>query len=168
MKYRRAGTAARFLSSIYDRKHINSKHTDMLHGPLTGKLVLFALPIAASSILQQLFNAADTAVVGRFAGSEALTAVGANGVIINLIVNPLLSMAVCAGVQMAYHTGKNDLSGVERTLHTSLLFAALCGTAIGAIGIWLSPLVHEWMHTVGPDSATRLQAVLYLIEQRLK
>ena len=60
---------------------------DMLNGPLLGKIMLFAMPLALSSILQQLFNAADVAVVGRFAGSEALAAVGSNTPIINLMVN---------------------------------------------------------------------------------
>ncbi len=58
----------------------------MLHGPLLGKIVMFSIPIAISAFLQQMFNAADTAVVGRFAGSEPLAAVGANAFIISLMV----------------------------------------------------------------------------------
>ena len=59
---------------------------DMIHGPLAGKIVLFALPLAASSVLQQLFNAADIAVVGRFASAEAMAAVGSNASVISLLV----------------------------------------------------------------------------------
>ena len=59
---------------------------DMLHGPLMSRLVRFALPIAASGLLQQLFNSADTAVVGRFAGSDSLAAVGGNGSVIFLLI----------------------------------------------------------------------------------
>ena len=59
----------------------------MLNGSLWDKILLFALPIAASNILQQLFNSADAAVVGRFAGSEALAAVGSNGPVINIIIS---------------------------------------------------------------------------------
>ena len=62
------------------------KTFDMLNGSIWNKLILFALPLAASSILQQLFNAADVAVVGSFAGSGALAAVGANGPIINCFI----------------------------------------------------------------------------------
>ena len=67
---------------------------DMLHGPLAGKLFWFALPIAASSMLQQLFNAADTAVVGKFADAAALAAVGTNGEIVALIVSLSAGLAV--------------------------------------------------------------------------
>ena len=68
-------------------KQKKSKQVDMLRGSLADKIILFALPLAASSILQQLFNSADVAVAGRFAGSEALAAVGGNSPVINLIVN---------------------------------------------------------------------------------
>ena len=63
------------------------KETDMLHGPLLGKIVMFALPYAATGILEQLFNSINVAVVGRFADSHALAAVGANTFLINLIIN---------------------------------------------------------------------------------
>lgn len=63
-----------------------SQHMDMLHGPLAGKILLFTLPIALSSMLQQLFNAADTSIVGSFGDANALAAVGANGEIVALIV----------------------------------------------------------------------------------
>ena len=63
------------------------KEIDMTHGSLFDKIVIFAIPLALSSALQQLFNSADIAVVGRFAGREALAAVGANGPLINLIIN---------------------------------------------------------------------------------
>ena len=74
------------------------KTFDMLNGSIWDKLILFALPLAASSILQQLFNAADVAVVGSFAGSGALAAVGANGPIINLLVNSFVGLSVGANV----------------------------------------------------------------------
>ena len=60
---------------------------DMLRGSLSGNIIRFALPLAGSSMLQQLFNAADTAIVGRFDGRQALAAVGSNTMIISLFVN---------------------------------------------------------------------------------
>ena len=66
---------------------IKKKQMDMIHGPMFYKILFFALPLAASSILQQLFNSADVAVVGRFAGSAALAAVGGNSPVINLLIN---------------------------------------------------------------------------------
>ena len=65
----------------------NSRPGDLTSGPMLQKIILFSLPLAASSILQLLFNAADVVVVGRFAGSTALAAVGSNGALINLLVN---------------------------------------------------------------------------------
>ena len=64
----------------------NSRTSDLTSGPMLQKIILFSLPLAASSILQLLFNAADVVVVGRFAGSTALAAVGSNGALINLLV----------------------------------------------------------------------------------
>lgn len=69
------------------------KEMDMLSGSLWNKILMFALPLAASSILQQLFNSADVAVVGRFAGSRALAAVGSNGSIVNLLVNIFVGLS---------------------------------------------------------------------------
>ena len=84
------------------------KTFDMLNGSIWNKLILFALPLAASSILQQLFNAADVAVVGSFAGSGALAAVGANGPIINLLVNSFVGLSIGANVVIASFIGQND------------------------------------------------------------
>lgn len=78
-----------------------TKSIDMLHGPLTGKLIRFALPIAASSMLQQLFNAADTAVVGRFANADALAAVRTNCEIVALTVSLSAGLSVGANVLFA-------------------------------------------------------------------
>lgn len=64
-----------------------SRSADLTSGPMLQKIILFSVPLAASSILQLLFNAADVVVVGRFAGSTALAAVGSNGSLINLLVN---------------------------------------------------------------------------------
>lgn len=71
-----------------------SSSVDMIHGPLAGKLIRFALPIALSSMLQQLFNAADTSVVGHFTDASALAAVGTNGEIVALLVTLASGLAV--------------------------------------------------------------------------
>lgn len=74
---------------------------DMLNGSLWNKILLFAIPIAASNILQQLFNSADAAVVGRFSGSQALAAVGSNGPIINIIISLFVGISLGANVVIA-------------------------------------------------------------------
>ena len=77
------------------------KSQSMLEGSLWKKIFFFAMPLAASSILQQLFNAADSAVVGRFAGSEALAAVGANTPVTSLFINALVGLSIGANVIIA-------------------------------------------------------------------
>lgn len=76
----------------------STRSMDMLHGPLSGKLLLFTLPIALSGIIQQLFNAADTSIVGYFDNAAALAAVGTNGEIVALIVT--LSAGLSLGVNI--------------------------------------------------------------------
>ena len=72
----------------------------MLNGPLLGKILLFALPVAASGILQQLFNSTDMAVVGRFAGSQSLAAVGGNGSVINLLITLFIYRGKCSNSKL--------------------------------------------------------------------
>ena len=71
-----------------------SRSGDLTSGPMLQKIILFSLPLAASSILQLLFNAADVVTVGRFAGSTALAAVGSNGALINLLVNLFVGLSL--------------------------------------------------------------------------
>ena len=78
-----------------------SQAGDLTSGPMLKKIILFSLPLAASSFLQLLFNAADVVVVGRFAGSAALAAVGSNGALINLLVNLFVGLALGANVVAA-------------------------------------------------------------------
>ena len=110
------------------------KSVDMLHGPLTKKIILFSLPIALSSMLQQLFNAADTSVVGHFADANALAAVGTNGEIVALLVTLSGGLAVGANVLIARFIGEKKNSEISNVLHTSILLAMLlgiCGAILG-------------------------------------
>ena len=104
------------------------KKLDMLHGPMWNKIPLFALPVAATAILEQLFNASDVAVVGNFAGdasTAAVAAVGANSAIISLIVNLFIGIALGANVVIAHAVGRGDLRAVQKAVHTSILVALL-------------------------------------------
>lgn len=78
---------------------------DMLHGPLFMKMIMFTLPLAASSILQQLFNSVDVAVMGRFASSQALAAVGSNAPVISLLINLFMGVSMGANVIISNHIG---------------------------------------------------------------
>ncbi len=102
---------------------------DMLHGPLTKKLLLFTLPIALSSMVQQLFNAADTAVVGYFGSADALAAVGTNTEIVALIVTLSSGLAVGANVLVANLIGKQESGKIPAAVRTALLLAVFVGAA---------------------------------------
>lgn len=101
--------------------------TDMLHGPLTKKILLFTLPIALSSILQQLFNAADTAVVGYFGNKDALAAVGTNTEIIALIVTVSSGLSVGANILVAGLIGKGRREEIPFAVRTSVVMAVIIG-----------------------------------------
>lgn len=82
------------------------QQTDLLHGPLAGKIVQFALPIAAASMLQQLFSSADLAVLGRFDSAEAMAAVGSNTALVNLLVSLFMGLSIGGNVTVAARIGR--------------------------------------------------------------
>ena len=112
---------------------------DMVNGPLAGKLLLFALPLMLSSLLQLLFNAADVVVVGRYAGKEALAAVGSNGSLINLLVNLFIGFSVGANVVVARDLGAGREEEVGRSVHTSVTLSLISGVVLMAVGTILAP-----------------------------
>ena len=117
-------------------KRSGAKKIDMLNGSIWNKLPLFALPVAATAILEQLFNASDLAVVGNFAGDKstaAVAAVGANGPVIGLIVNFLIGISLGANVVIANAMGRNNKESVQRAVHTSIIFALVGGTVVAVI-----------------------------------
>lgn len=110
---------------------------DMLNGTLWDKLPRFALPVAATAILGQLFNAADLAVVGNFAGNAktaAVAAVGANAPVIGLIVNLFIGVSLGANVVIANAVGKKDNHAVQTAVHTAVTFAGIAGIIVAVLG----------------------------------
>ena len=91
-------------------KSAKSYTMDLCEGSILNKLLLFALPLIASSVLQLFFNAADVIVVGQFAGDNSLAAVGSNGSIINLLVNVFMGLSVGANVLVARFLQQNSFS----------------------------------------------------------
>ena len=108
---------------------------DMTHGPLAKKIILFALPLAFSSMLQQLFNAADLAVVGRFATSQAMAAVGSNASVISLLVNLFTGLSVGANVVVANLLGAGKRERVNDAVHTVMAVAGITGFLVLALGL---------------------------------
>ena len=115
----------------------------MLEGSLADKILLFAIPLAITGILQQLFNAADVAVVGQFAGKDAMAAVGSNSPIIGLLVNLFVGIGLGANVVASNYTGQRNRRGVSHCVHTAVLFAVLGGVAVTCLGeLAAAPLLH--------------------------
>ena len=118
-----------------EKKIQKSYEIDMCNGPLLGKIMLFTLPLMLSGILQLLFNAADVVVVGRFAGNEALAAVGSTGALTNLLVNLFIGLSVGANVLVARYYGGRQEEEVSRTVHTSMLVSSVGGMILTLLGI---------------------------------
>ena len=98
-------------------------------------MLLFAVPLMITSTLQQLFNAIDVAIIGQFAGPQAMAAVGSNGPIINLVVNLLVGMSVGSNVVIANYIGQGHREKVSATVHTTVLIALTGGIFFGLVGM---------------------------------
>lgn len=107
----------------------------MLHGPLLGKIVMFALPYAATGILQQLFNSINVFVVGRFDSSHAMAAVGATTFLINLIINLFLGVSVGANAVIANNIGRRDPQAVHRAVSTTVALSLIGGAILLVVGL---------------------------------
>ncbi|MBR1737986.1 MAG: MATE family efflux transporter [Firmicutes bacterium] len=113
---------------------MNKKRIDMLNGSLWDKILKFALPLALTGILQQLFNAADVAVVGRCVNSDAMAAVGSNTPVIGLLINLFVGISLGTNVVIANAIGGNDEKTVKSAVHTSVLVAFTGGILICIAG----------------------------------
>ncbi len=136
-----------------------SYEIDMCNGPLFGKILLFTLPLMLSGILQLLFNAADVVVVGRFAGNEALAAVGSTGALTNLLVNLFIGLSVGANVLVARYYGAKQEKEVSQTVHTSILVSIVGGLLMAVIGILAARPLLELMDT--PENVIE-HSILYM------
>ena len=114
---------------------------DMLSGSLWDKILVFAIPLAITGILQQVFNAADIAVVGRFVSADAMAAVGSNGPLVGLMVNLFVGISLGTNVVIAQYIGHGDREGVRRAVSTSII-AALVG---GVLFVVLGEVIAVWM-----------------------
>jgi len=132
---------------------------DMTEGPLLSKVLFFALPIMLSGILQLVFNAADTIVVGRFAGNEALAAVGSVGSLNNMIVSLFIGLSVGVNVLVARFTGSRENENVSETVHTAVLLSIIGGVVLSAVGFVLA---HPLLTLMGSPEDVIDLAVLYV------
>ena len=137
----------------------NKYEMDMCSGALLPKILLYSLPLILSGILQLLFNAADVVVVGRFAGNDALAAVGSTSALINLLVNVFIGLSVGTNVMVARFYGAGQKKELEEMVHTAILTSLVSGVVLIFVGLFLSRPALQLMDT--PDNVID-QSVLYI------
>ena len=115
-----------------------SNTIDMVNGPILKKMILFSVPLMLSSVLQLLFNAADTVVVGQFAGSNSLAAVGSTSSLINLMTNLFIGLSVGTNVLIAKAMGARDSEHTRKIVSTSMVLALLGGIFLMIFGIFFA------------------------------
>ena len=128
--------------------HLRSS-MDMVNGSLGDKIVRYAIPLAVTGILQQLFNAADLAVVGRFSGKEAMAAVGSNAPVIGLLVNLFVGISLGSNVIIAKSIGQRDDENISKAVHTSVVVALLGGVFLAVLGEFLAPEIVKMLDVPG-------------------
>lgn len=136
-----------------------SYEIDMCSGPILSKVLRFAVPLMFSSMLQLLFNAADIIVVGRYAGDNALAAVGSNSSLITLLTGLFIGLSVGTNILAARHHGAKEDKELSATVHTSIKLALFSGLLLTLIGLVSARTVLIWMNC--PDNVLSL-AALYL------
>lgn len=144
---------------VIKKKRIKSRQMDMLQGSIIDKILIFAIPLALGSILQQLFSSIDIAVVGKFASSEGQAAVGGDGPVISMFLNLFIGVSVGVNVVIARHIGEGEKHKVKDTVHTAILSSIFIGIFVLILGMFTSRYILEWMST--PEDVID-QAVVFL------
>lgn len=134
---------------------------NMISGSIGDKTLKFAIPLAATGILQQLFNAADIAVVGRFVGKNAMAAVGGNAPLINLIISLFIGISIGANVVIAKYTGQGNEPAVSRSVHTALFISFISGIVLTAICEMLALPILRAMSI--PDNVFKMSVLYFRI-----
>jgi len=144
-----------------DAKNTKKKtyEINMINGSLFDKILLFSLPLIASNILQLLFNAADVVVVGRFAGSESLAAVGSTSSLTNLIVNLFIGFSLGSNVVLARYYGAGKEKEISDTVHTSITISLVAGVMLTIIGFIAS---RPMLSLMGTPSDVIDYSVIYM------
>lgn len=141
-----------------------TRSTLMTEGPISRQLLAFALPLLLGNLFQQLYNAADSLIVGNFLGSNALAAVSSSSNLIYLMIGLFNGIAAGAGVVVARYYGARDLAGVKRSIHTLLAFGLVAGSLLTVIGVSVTPILLRLMGTppaVLPESISYFRTYFY-------
>ncbi len=125
-------------ATVRTQKDAKKYEIDMCSGPFLGKIMVFYIPLMLSGVLQLLFNAADIVVVGRFAGKEALAAVGSTSSLINLMVNFFMGLSIGANVLVARFYGAGQKKELSEMVHTAVLTSIISGFILLILGVAVS------------------------------
>ena len=120
---------------------------DMTQGVIWKQLAYFALPLFLGNLCQQLYNTADSVIVGKFVGKDALAAVSSSGNLIFMMTGFFMGLFVGAGVIISRYFGAKCYDRLEAAVHTDLAFAMVCGVLLTLVGIFLTPQILVWMRT---------------------
>lgn len=125
-------------------RSMNQNH-DLTDGPLLGRIIAYTVPLMLTGILQLLYNAADSVVVGKFVSAQALAAVGSTGALINLTINLFLGMSVGVSIMIAQQIGAQRHQDVSETVHTAVVVSVLAGAVVGVFGFCAARTLLLWM-----------------------
>lgn len=145
-------------------RRISTKQTSMLEGSIWKGLVAFAIPIFLGNLFQQLYNTADTFIVGNYIGKQALAAVSSSSNLIFLMIGLLQGIALGAGVLIAKYYGAEDRENLRLAVHTSIAFGVVGGLVLTVLGVVLTPQLLRWMGTpsdVLPNSIAYFRTYFY-------
>lgn len=126
----------------------------MTEGPIAKQLFSFAMPMMLGMLFQQLYNTADSLIVGNFLGSEALAAVSSSSSLIHLMIGLTNGVSMGAGVVISRYFGAKDTPNTRKAIHTLLALGFAAGLLLTILGVSLSPLILRWMGT--PESVLPL------------
>lgn len=119
----------------------------MTQGPIWKRITYFALPILLGNLFQQMYNTADSLIVGNLLGKNALAAVSSTGSLIFMLIGFLSGIAIGAGVVISRYFGGNKLEEMSQAVHTTVAFGLVAGVVMTAVGVGLSPQILRWMDT---------------------
>ena len=126
---------------------MKSTARSLTEGPLARQILIVSLPLALSNLLQVLFNMSDVAVVGRFAGSTALGAVGSTSIFVTLFTGFLIGLGNGINVLVARFYGARNAESVHKTVHSALLVSLLAGVLLLVVGLFGSPALLRLLNT---------------------
>ncbi len=139
----------------------SEKRIDMTNGSIWKCMVSFAVPVFIGQLFQQLYNTADSIIVGNFVGKQALAAVSSSGNLIFMMTGFFMGLCMGAGVIISRYLGAKDYEKMQKAIHTAVAFALCCGIVLSVLGIWIAPKLLVLMKT--PENVLPLSTVYFQI-----